>query len=260
MASIAHVQITAFTHQGRVRDSNEDTIAVGSWVRNRSMSVPYQLRLALETPLICVVADGMGGHAAGEIASEHVAVRLSQEASQISDLEHLGSILQKINGELYELMKVEPSRVGMGTTVVGMILFQNSLIWFNVGDSRLYLHRNGFLRQISIDDVPNAVRSDDPDSKRRVSAITQSLGGTKALQRPAPHAGMDNFAVPSRWLLCSDGLTDMVDLDTMEASMAMTDLEAVSKLVASAIGAGGGDNISAIILTVTSEESIVALR
>jgi serine/threonine protein phosphatase PrpC len=259
MDTVATVQVTAFTHQGRVRDSNEDTIAVGPWVRNQPMSIPHQWRLALETPFLCLVADGMGGQAAGEIASQHVAVRLTQEASQITGTDQLGFLLQKINAELYELMAAEPSRVGMGTTVAGIVLLEGHLIWFNVGDSRMYLYRNGFLRQITVDDVPEATRSREPSSKRQSSAITQSLGGTKAAQQPVPHLGTDNLAIPSRWLLCSDGITDMIDLDAMEACMAVPDLEAVTKLVSAAIKAGGEDNISAIILTITGEPGMALL-
>jgi serine/threonine protein phosphatase PrpC len=251
------VQITAFTHQGLVRDCNEDTIAIGQWARNVPMSTPHQWRHAFEAPVICVVADGMGGQAAGEIASQHVATRLSQEVVHIANPEKLGAFLQTINSELYDLMSRDASHIGMGTTVVGVVLNRDHLIWFNIGDSRLYRHRNGFLRQISIDDVPDAVKSERLSSRRQSHAITQSLGGTKTIQRLNPHVAMEDLAVPSRWLLCSDGITDMVDIDAMEACMAASDLEAVSKLVELAMQAGGEDNISIIILSVAPDIGLV---
>lgn len=253
MSDFPIVHITAFTHRGKVRDSNEDSIAVGQWVRNRSMATPHQWRFALEDPISCVVADGMGGHAAGEIASQHVASRLGQHVSERGDLPAMGSLLQEINAELYDLMKSDPSRAGMGSTVVGLRITQDGFVWLNVGDSRLYQHRNGFLRQISIDDVPEASKSIDPNAPRRTSAITQSLGGTKAFQTPSPHLGVAELSVPSRWLLCSDGLTDMVGLDEMEACLAVDDLRAVSKLIHSAMEAGGDDNISIIIVNIVKE-------
>src|SRR5690554_1958657 len=110
MSDFPVVQITAFTHTGNLRDSNEDSIAVGQWVRNRSMTTPHQWRFALEDPICCVVADGMGGHAAGEIASQHVASRLGGHALERGDLQAMGSLLQAINAELYDLMKSDASR------------------------------------------------------------------------------------------------------------------------------------------------------
>lgn len=253
------VQVTAFTHQGLVRHGNEDTMGVGEWVRNASMFTPHQWRFALETPLLCVVADGMGGHAAGEEASRYAVTGLCEKVSAMTHAEKLGEVLQEINTALYDRMQRDPSRVGMGTTVVGTILFPDRLLWFNIGDSRLYRHRNGFLRQLSIDDVPDTTMADHDGAKRQSSAITQSLGGTKTLQRPNPHIESDELAVPSRWLVCSDGLTDMVDIDAMEECMALPDLEAVSRLVDLAMQAGGEDNVSIIILSVMADKGVLSL-
>jgi serine/threonine protein phosphatase PrpC len=255
MSDYPIVQITAFTHKGRVRDGNEDSIAVDQWVRNRSMATPHQWQFAFESAVCCVAADGMGGHAAGEVASRHVASRLSEQSAALDGAEAVGTLLHEINAELYDVMRRDPSYAGMGSTVVGAIATQNRLVWFNVGDSRLYQYRNGYLRQISIDDVPDAAKGDGPNLKRRSGAITQSLGGTTEFQMPTPHVGMADLPVPSRWLFCTDGLTDMIDLDNMEACLASVDLQAASKLFQSAMQAGGDDNISIIILSFTSEET-----
>lgn len=249
------VHITAITHKGLVRDGNEDSIAVGQWVRTRTMETPHQWRFALEGPVCCIVADGMGGHAAGEVASRHAASRLGELCSGIGNAEAVENALQKINAELYDLMNRDSSLVGMGTTIVGAVMTQGGLIWFNVGDSRLYQHRNGFLRLISIDDVPEAARGRDPNVRRSSSAITQSLGGTKEIQTPTPHVDLFELTVPSRWILCSDGLSDMVDLDTMEDCLSSADLDAASRLLRSALRAGGNDNVSLIIISITREQN-----
>jgi serine/threonine protein phosphatase PrpC len=238
-------QITAFTHQGRVRQGNEDTIGVEDWARNTPMSQPRQWQLELGgSYLMCVVADGMGGHAAGEVASQLVVNRISQECAGISSKEHLAAVLQDINTEMYDLMTADPSCFGMGTTIVGLLLRQDHLIWFNIGDSRLYRHRNDALIQVSIDDVPSL--------KKRSGIITQSLGGAATIQQLAPHAEACDLPLPSRWLLCSDGLTDMVDVDAMNACMAASDPEAVSKLFELTMQAGAEDNVSMIVVSIVS--------
>jgi PPM family protein phosphatase len=244
------VQITALTHQGRVRQNNEDSILVGNWVRNAPMSKIHQWRLALEDPVVCLIADGMGGHAAGEVASQHVASRISVALPNFINTDNINTTLHEINAELYDLMARKPSCVGMGTTVVGIVFFQNKSIWFNVGDSRLYQRNKGHLRQISIDDVPDSVKGHVSGQGRQSHAITQSLGGTKTIQPLAPHMGVNDLAVPSRWLLCSDGLTDMVDIDAMEKCMEDEDLEAVFELFDLAMGAGGEDNLSIIVASI----------
>jgi serine/threonine protein phosphatase PrpC len=251
--SISVLQITALTHHGRVHDGNEDTVAVDRWIRSEPMRVPYQWLLPLEFPVACIVADGMGGHAAGEIASQHVAIRLGAEARDVHDVQGISTLLQRINLELYDLMSLDPSRAGMGSTVVGIVVREGYLIWFNIGDSRLYEARDGYLTQISIDDSPECRA---PSSKRQTGVLTQSLGGPRFLDGPIPHVGIVKDIVPSRWLLCSDGLTDMLDLEVMEACMNASDLEASILLIDAANEAGGGDNISAIILTIVCEDGL----
>lgn len=248
--------MTAFTHRGVVRSSNEDTIGVGDWIRNASMSTPNQWRLTLEAPFLCIVADGMGGHAAGEEASQDAVTKLREKASSTENAEELGELLQQINVQLYDRMQEDSSLIGMGTTVVGAIFAPDRFIWFNVGDSRLYRHRNGFLRQISIDDVPDIALAGEGGSRRRTNAITQSLGGTRSYQRPTLHIGPEELIIPSRWLLCSDGLTDMVDIDAIEECMALQDLDAIVRLVQLAMQAGGEDNISIILASLSTCEPI----
>ena len=233
-------RVTAFTHRGRLRAGNEDTIVVGGWVSVVDMSSPEQTQHALDGPMLCAVADGMGGHRGGEVASRYVARRLATEQERLNDASAAADTLLAIDAELFHAMKADENMDGMGTTVVGLVLAPR-LVWFNVGDSRLYRYCDRELEQMNIDDSP-------PGARR--GRLTQSLGGSFAHDVIAPHVGEEDLVVPSRFLLCSDGLTDMLDAHDIEDCLTLADLDAASQLFDRAMRAGGIDNISIVLVSV----------
>ena len=137
------VHVAAFTHPGLIRPHNEDCIAVGAWLGQGTMEQPMQFTLPVEEPLLCLVADGLGGHAAGEVASRYAAQRLSAEAGTLGKDESGRSptCLHRINTEMQAEMRSHPHQVGMATTVAGLIIAPTGIIAFNVGDSRIYRRR-----------------------------------------------------------------------------------------------------------------------
>jgi PPM family protein phosphatase len=233
-----YVEATAFTHRGLLRANNEDTITVAGWVSDTEMAVARRSRHALSEPLLFALADGMGGQAGGEIASRYAIKRLAQPMTPSE--QGLSERLAAINAELYQTMAAVPSLVGMGTTAVGLLLAAERAIWFNIGDSRLYRQRGARLEQLSTDDVPPG---------RRSGMITQTLGGAGSFMPIAPHLGGEDLQVPSRWLLCSDGLTDMVAESELERAMVRDDEEALGALFTQAMAAGGADNVSIILVS-----------
>lgn len=235
-----HARITAFTHRGRVRAGNEDTVVVGDWVSEPEMAGPRQFLSALTAPLVCAVADGMGGHNAGEVASREVARHLAGQGGRLTGPEAAAAALHEIDAALYCAMAADARLLGMGTTVVGLALAPR-LTWFNVGDSRLY-RADGGLAQLSIDDTPPGPRS---------GRITQTLGGWWPRGEPiAPHVGEEALAAPARYILCSDGLTDMLDDPDVAACLKLPDADAVEQLFERAMRAGGTDNISIVLVSV----------
>lgn len=236
----ARARITAFTHRGRVRATNEDTIVVGDWVSVVDMDGPEQSQHVLSAPLVCALADGMGGHRAGEVASRYAARRLAAEKDKLTDVQSAEETLKAIDLELYRAMQADRNLEGMGTTVVGLVLAPR-LVWFNVGDSRLYRYRDRDLTQLSIDDTPRGPRS---------GLITQSLGGSLSPGRIAPHVGDEDLSLPARFLLCSDGLTDMLDDEEIEDCLALADRDAVAQMFDLAMHAGGADNISIVVASI----------
>ena len=103
------VYVAAFTHPGLVRPHNEDCIAVGAWLQQGSMVQPAQFILPLEKPLLCLVADGLGGHAAGEVASRYAAQRLSAETCDLdNDEQAVADCLYRINAGILTEMRSNP--------------------------------------------------------------------------------------------------------------------------------------------------------
>jgi serine/threonine protein phosphatase PrpC len=243
MGAAPLIEVTAFTHQGRLREHNEDSITVAGWVSDVAMSGLRRSRHALAAPLLCAVADGMGGHAAGEIASRYAIKRLAAEPFADAEASAVAATLAAVNAELYRSMRSDRSLAGMGTTVAGLLLTGSRVLWFNIGDSRVYRHRAGSLQQLSIDDVPPGARS---------GMITQSLGGSLGFVPVEPHIGGGELELPSRWLICSDGVTDMVDAAEIEQCMAAGDEQAAGRLFEAAMAAGGADNISIVLASAFS--------
>jgi serine/threonine protein phosphatase PrpC len=251
MTDTIRVHVAAYTHPGRVRPHNEDCIAVGDWLQQGTLPQPRGFTHTLEQPLLCLVADGLGGHAAGEVASRYAAKRLSATiATQGSDEDVLTQVLHQIHDELHTQMASDPVKQGMGTTVAGLILTLDGALAFNVGDSRLYYRPvGGELFQVSEDDTPEALYGGEFQHFRS-HVITQCLGGYDAEKEILPHLAQLPLQTGDYYVLCSDGVTDMVKSQALADSLT-DDLEQTAQaLFQQAMDAGGEDNISLVLVRV----------
>lgn len=251
-ADQTRVTVHAITHQGARRLHNEDAIAINDWVRGAPMQEVETRSFELSEPVLCLVVDGMGGHAGGEQASRIAAATISAARLELSQRDSVEFSVRRANAAIYKAAAESDGLRGMGATVVGLLLRLDATLIFNVGDSRLYRFRDGYLRQMSTDDVPQS----DVKVPRaeRSHVVTQSLGGAASFQEVVPHIDEDGALVPSDWLLCSDGLSDLVDLDEMSCSMRLGGARAVSALFDAAMRNGGDDNISIIVAAVRRGE------
>ncbi|CAM4014088.1 PP2C family protein-serine/threonine phosphatase [Roseateles saccharophilus] len=235
---------------GCVRGNNEDMVLLGTrLLRDASLS------LRLDTAdhqghLVLAVADGMGGAAAGERASEIALTQLrdlTQALPEGLDGDELAGVLpmwaHRTNAMLLAQAQTDPQLAGMGTTVVGLLLCQGRAWRFHAGDSRLYRRRAGVLECLTRD---HSLRQAAGDANLPGNLLVNSLGGggQSYLELAEIADGVQPF---DRFLLCSDGLHEMVD-DTHIAQALVGDREtAAQTLVQLARQAGGLDNISVLV-------------
>ena len=148
-------EVSVITHDGLVRDHNEDSVVVGPWTACATVTTaPATFALPLAAPAVVAVADGLGGHPAGEVASSVVVQTLARLAPQLDDAEAVRNAVETCNSAVYAEAARDPAREGMGTTVAGVVLTAGDAYVFNVGDSRVYSYGPDGLRQISVDDSP----------------------------------------------------------------------------------------------------------
>jgi serine/threonine protein phosphatase PrpC len=195
---------------------------------------------------VLIVADGMGGHRHGALASKTALSAIIQISPAGTEPSRWESLIHFANDALYDAMDRVPSSRGMGTTIAGVAIGKDQIVYFNVGDSRVYRHSGDSLARLSHDDVPLGTGS---RTNRRSHQITQSLGGRTANTPIRPHVGTTSaLNVEETLLICSDGLTDMVSERLVNATISEErELErCVCKLLRLALDAGGRDNVSII--------------
>lgn len=237
--STAHTRrgaITTFgsrTDVGCVRDHNEDSLVAA--------------------PPLFVVADGMGGHAAGEVASEIATAVIAEKAPATPDAEALGRAVEEANLEIIAAAEDGRGREGMGTTCTAAVLHEDRLVIAQVGDSRAYLLHQGKLQQLTRDHSLVAMMVEagqlTPEEARvhpRRSVITRALGTDPATR---PDLYEIDVEAGDRLLLCSDGLYGMVEDPAIQSIMTRTadPQRCASQLVNEAIANGGNDNVTVIV-------------
>ncbi len=175
----------------------------------------------------------MGGHAAGEVASELAIDYLAELMPRRPDADKIEGALIALHARLLELALLEPELNGMGTTIVGAIRNENVVTGFNIGDSRLYRLRAGRLEQMSKDHACGHM-------------LTQCLGGNDH-SSPRPHILSWTHSEGDMLLLCSDGLTNLVSDDRIGSLLSGKNKDPANVLVTEALENGGTDNVSVII-------------
>lgn len=236
----------ARTHQGLVRENNEDSFYVGD-------------RLIL-------VADGMGGHAAGEVASsitKDMLAALDDVAPTDDGSAELGQGIDNATAEIARRVADDPELEGMGTTVTAIMFGERRSAVANIGDSRAYLYQRdrGRLTQLTSDDSFVQLMVDNGDITAAQAQhhpyrniVLKSLNGQEVQPRFTTLARI----VGDRYLLCTDGLSDYVDRDDIIASLALDDIdECADRLIELALEAGAPDNVTVVVVDLVQVDSPV---
>lgn len=207
-----------------------------------------------DRPLFFAVADGLGGAAAGEVASE-VAIQVFREGlltlgadSKPSDIEGVfRELTKKTQKTLQEMGQKDPSLWGLGTTLTGVLVFQGSWYWVHVGDTRLYRFRDSTLTQISRD---HTLRELSGDLSIPPNILANCFGGGSEEVYcdvgilPSMQSGRDAL------LLSSDGLHDYVPHRRLEELLARNPNDPIPSLLKAGLDVGGVDNISCLYIRV----------
>jgi serine/threonine protein phosphatase PrpC len=232
------LRFAARSDVGLIRTNNEDAVYAG--------------------PRLVAVADGMGGHAAGDVASAVTIATLAPLDDDDPPSDLLGALEQTIrqaNDQLRQMMEADSELDGMGTTLTALLWSGSRLALAHIGDSRAYLLRDGELTQITHDhtlvqhlvDLGQLDEADIPTHPQR-SVILRVLNG-----RPDAEADLSvrEARAGDRYLLCSDGLSGVVSKETLRETLAVADLDhAVDALVDLALRGGAPDNVTCVVCDV----------
>jgi PPM family protein phosphatase len=226
---------------GLVRSNNEDSVYAGA--------------------RLLALADGMGGHAAGEVASQLVIAALAH----LDDDEPGGDLLAKLDSAIHSgnsaiaaQVEMEPDLDGMGTTLTAILFAGNRIGMAHIGDSRGYLMRDGELTQITKDDTfvqtlvdDGRITKEEAHSHPQRSLIMRALTGHEV----EPTLTMREVRLGDRYLLCSDGLSDPVSDETIQDALGIPDVtDSADRLIELALRGGGPDNVTVVVADVVDND------
>jgi serine/threonine protein phosphatase PrpC len=236
-------RISGATHRGTVRDRNEDSFGASGFDPPLDDGAVTSVVVPLG-PCIAVVADGLGGHPSGDVASR-IAVRtvfgaMPQGGEEL--VEAIRSADQAVTGAMSQI----PGSEGMASTIVAVVLTDDGIAVANVGDSEAIDVLDGRLVTLTTPDVPR----DFANFPELASPyLTQVLGGDPSLGEAVPHLHTEGLRTGVRLLLCTDGLTHLVPRAEISDILALdSGAAAVKMLVDEALGAGGTDNITVLLV------------
>ncbi|MER5371578.1 Stp1/IreP family PP2C-type Ser/Thr phosphatase [Streptomyces sp. NPDC002553] len=233
------LRFAAGSHKGMIREGNEDSGYAG--------------------PRLLAIADGMGGAAAGEVASSEAIstiVALDDDVPGSDVLTSLGTAVQRANDQLRSLVEEDPQLEGMGTTLTALLWTGQRLGLVHVGDSRAYLLRDGLLTQITQDHTwvqrlvdEGRITEEEATTHPQRSLLMRALGSGEHVE---PDLSIREVRAGDRYLICSDGLSGVVSHQTLEDTLASYQgpQETVQELIQLALRGGGPDNITVIVADV----------
>ncbi|HIY66307.1 MAG TPA: protein phosphatase 2C domain-containing protein [Candidatus Agrococcus pullicola] len=237
----------AGSHVGRVRSENQDSGYAGAH--------------------LFAVADGMGGHAGGDVASAIIVQNLSGADSEYSSPEEasevLATVLQAGNERLQNAMREHPELTGMGTTFSGFVRVGEKLGIAHIGDSRIYRYRVGALTQITTDHTfvqklvdAGRITREEAETHPRRNVVMRVLGNIET--NPEIDTFVETIEPEDRWLACSDGLSSYVPEEKIAAILGqgLSTQDTVKRLIREALSQGAPDNVTVVLMDAVEGDDI----
>ena len=207
---------------------------------------------------VCAVTDGMGGYSGGEIASTYAVDEIREYLASLETVgqQDLCDAIIHANQRIVNRVASEERLAGMGTTAVVTAIKDNQLLWASVGDSRLYVYRDGLLRQITTDHsmvqellTAGEITKDEILSHPQRNLLTRAVGVDEVLE---VDSGIESILPGDRILLCTDGLSGYVTDDVIASALQSSDdnMMVVESLMDTVYEIGAGDNVTIVVGTI----------
>lgn len=225
------------TNVGKVRKNNEDAFKISNKDK------------------IYLLADGMGGHLGGEFASSMAVQELEKLLVDVKNKAEIKEAIEEVNRKIYQKSLEDDNLSGMGTTLSLIKILDDHLYFANIGDSRIYCLKGKDLIQLTIDDSyvnylleVGAITSDQAKDHPKKNVLLKALGTTEDIEVFVQEVQWEEDDL---YLLCSDGLTNMLEEEEIQEIISSNEAEkAVDLLINQALDRGGKDNITVIVLTI----------
>ncbi|MCP5498408.1 MAG: serine/threonine-protein phosphatase [Leptospiraceae bacterium] len=258
------VNCAYLTHKGNVRENNEDSMLVQDVIySNQSFTNAISIEIEDESHLVFAVADGMGGHARGEVASHAVLEFIHNNFSSFTSEEGIRKTIDDAKFHLDDLVRKDNNAYGLGTTLCGIVIKGNTGLLFNAGDSRLYKRKDGFLEKLTRDHsfvqylVDNGIITEEEMSFHpKKNIVTSAVSGDLMKESPEMFFKEITIEEGDQFLICTDGVWESLSLEELE--VCMLDAELIKKtdvLTENILRYGGLDNLSIIMLEVLNLQS-----
>ncbi|GAA3449179.1 protein phosphatase 2C domain-containing protein [Dactylosporangium matsuzakiense] len=240
------LRYAARSDRGLIRSGNQDSVYAG--------------------PRLLAVADGMGGMAAGDVASNIVIATmapLDEDVAGNAMIDTLRGAVDLANQQIRDAVEENPAMEGMGTTLTAMLFSGSKMGMVHIGDSRAYLVRDGEFAQVTKDDTyvqmlvdEGRISLEEANSHPQRSLLTRALDGRDA----DPEYSVRQVKPGDRYLLCSDGLSGVVSAETIASTLReyVDPNQCAARLIELALRGGGPDNITVIVADITDEDIVEA--
>jgi serine/threonine protein phosphatase PrpC len=254
------VNICYLSSAGKVRENNEDSLLVNeTLISGGDMNVPECLRWEGER-LMCLVADGMGGHRKGEVASRTVLDVFRRRYEEVEGKEQIEAVMLRAVERLNRIAESDRGSLGLGTTISGLLILHGKGIVLNCGDSRVYSQRGNSLERITKDHSlvqrladAGLITEEQMRTHPQKNIITSSVMGDLGYRLPVFSVRELEIRSGDRFFLCTDGVWESMSHDEIAQCLEAGDEAGIRCMFHKIFVAGARDNLTMITVEITEE-------